>query len=81
MQKYYQLIETEEPKDGFMGRDVYTKDGKFYTLSWGHEISTPGPDGKSILNTDIPGVIAAKSDEDAIKKFGVEKVEPKKEEK
>lgn len=75
MQKYYQLIETEKPEEKFRGRDVYTKDDKFYTISWGHEISTPGPDGKPILNTDIPGVIAADDEAEAAKKFGVTKVE------
>lgn len=69
--KYYRLDEIE---DGGKA-DTYTDGKKTYMLSWGHSISAPGPNGTTLWNTDIEGVIEAASDEEAATKFGVTKVE------
>lgn len=72
--RYYKIEEiTKEQADMMKEHGVYEKDGKFYTLGWGHQISTLGPDRKTILfNTEIEGVIEADNDEDAMQKFGIE---------
>ncbi len=74
MQKYYQIIEiTKEEADTIKAFEpVYKKGRKYYTLSWGHSISTLADDRKTILyNTEIEGVIEAEDDEDAMEKFGL----------
>lgn len=77
LQKYYQLYEITEDEakraqDERSYMTAYTKDDKFYTLSWGTTISTLAEDGKTILfNTEIDGVIAANSDEEAATAFGL----------
>lgn len=39
--RYYQIEEiTKEQADMMKEHGVYEKDGKFYTLGWGHQIST-----------------------------------------
>lgn len=76
MQKYYQLIEvTKEEADNIKEFEpVFKKSRKYYTLSWGHDISTLADDRVTILhNEEIAGVIAAEDDEDAVKKFGLTK--------
>lgn len=76
MQKYYQLIEIskEEAEKIKAHINVYKKSRKYYTLNWGHDISTLAEDRVTILyNTDIEGVIAAADEEDAIAQFGVTK--------
>lgn len=69
--KYYRLDEIE---DGDRA-DAYTDSKKTYILSWGHSISAPGPNGATLWNTEIDGVVEAASDEDAAAKLGVTKVE------
>lgn len=79
MQKYYQLVEiTKEEADDIKDfENVYEKSGNYYILSWGHDISTLADDGVTILhNTEIEGVIAAKSDESAVKKFKLTRYVP-----
>lgn len=77
MQKYYQLIEIDKETAELYkkhGADVYKKSRKYYTLSWGHSISTLADDRVTILyNTEIEGVIEAEDDEDAVEKFGLTK--------
>lgn len=73
--KYYQLVEiTKDDAEQYKNYDitVYKKSRKYYTLSWGHSISTLADDRKTILyNTEIEGVIEAEDDEDAVEKFGL----------
>lgn len=69
--KYYRLDEIE---DGDRA-NAYTDGNKTYVLSWGHSISAPGPNGTTLWNEEIDGVVAAYSDEEAAAKFGVTKVE------
>lgn len=79
MTRYYQIIEiTKEEADSIKEfEQVFKKSRKYYTLSWGHDISTLADDRVTILhNTEIEGVIAAEDDEDAIKKFGLSKYVP-----
>lgn len=74
MNRYYQIIELskEEAEQMSEHQQVYKKSRKYYTLSWGHDISTLADDRVTILhNTEIEGVIAAEDDEDAIKQFGL----------
>lgn len=74
MQRYYQLNEvTKDEADSIKEFEpVYKKSRKYYTLSWGHDISTLADDRVTILhNTEIEGVIAAEDDEDAVKQFGL----------
>lgn len=76
MQKYYQLIEIskEEAEKIKANINVYKKSRKYYTLSWGHSISTLADDRVTILyNTEIEGVIEAEDEEDAVEKFGLTK--------
>lgn len=77
MQKYYQLIEIDKENAELYKKhevDVYKKSRKYYTLSWGHSISTLAGDRATILyNTEIEGVIEAEDDEDAVEKFGLTK--------
>lgn len=79
MKRYYQINEiTKEEADNLKEhQQVYKKSRKYYTLSWGHDISTLAEDRVTILhNTEIEGVIAAEDDEDAIKQFGLSKYSP-----
>lgn len=74
MQKYYQIIEVSKEEADKIKKfeTVYKKSRKYYTLSWGHDISTLAEDKETILrNTEIEGVIAAENDEDAAKQFGL----------
>lgn len=74
MNRYYQTLEvSKEEADSLKAIEtVYKKSRKYYTLNWGHEISTLAEDRVTILyNTDIPGVIEAENDEDAVSKFGL----------
>lgn len=76
MQKYYQLIEIskEEAENIKVTINVYKKSRKYYTLNWGHSISTLADDRVTILyNTEIEGVIEAEDEEDAVEKFGLTK--------
>lgn len=78
MQRYYQLNEvTKDEADIIKEHEpVYKKSRKYYTLSWGHDISTLAEDRVTILhNTEIEGVIAADDDEDAVKQFGLSRYE------
>lgn len=78
MQKYYQILEvTKDEADKIKQFErVYKKSRKYYTLSWGHDISTLADDRVTILhNTEIEGVIAAEDDEDAVKQFGLTRYE------
>lgn len=74
MQTYYQLIEiSKEEADNIKATiNVYKKSRKYYTLNWGHEISTLAADHVTILyNTEIDGVIAATDEEDAVAQLGL----------
>lgn len=76
--KYYNLYEIAVEELQNMPKDIaiYTKDDKFYTLNCGDMISTLADDGKTILkNTEIEGVVEAKTEAAAAKKLGVEKAE------
>lgn len=78
MKKYYQITEiTKDEADSIKEfQHVYEKASKYYTLSWGHDISTLAEDGVTILhNTEIEGVIAAEDDDDAAKQFGLTRYE------
>lgn len=78
MKKYYQIIEiAKDEADSIKEfQHVYEKSSKYYTLSWGHDISTLAEDRVTILhNTEIEGVIAAEDDEDAVKQFGLTRYE------
>lgn len=71
LKKYWQKVETDEEER--IGVYV-SEDGKKYTLSWGHDISTLADDGKTILhNEEIEGVIQADSEEEAAEKFDLKK--------
>lgn len=73
---YYNLIKINEEEAKTAPIDVYTDGEKFYTLNSGDMISTLAPDGKTILkNTEIEGVISARTVASAIKKLGVKLVE------
>lgn len=73
---YYNLIKIEEEEAKTTPIDVYTDGEKFYYLNSGDMISTLAPDGKTILkNTEIEGVISARTVASAIKKLGVKLVE------
>ena len=79
MNRYYQIIEvSKEEADSIKEFEVvYKKSRKYYTLSWGHDISTLAEDRVTILhNTEIEGVIAADDDEDAAKQFGLTRYIP-----
>lgn len=74
MNRYYQIVEvSKDEADSLKAIEtVYKKSRKYYTLNWGHEISTLAEDRVTILyNTDIEGVIEAENDEDAVAKFGL----------
>lgn len=76
--KYYNLYEiaVEELQDTPKDIAIYTDGDKFYFLNCGDMISTLAEDGKTILkNTEIEGVVEAKTDESAAKKLGVQKAE------
>lgn len=78
MQRYYQLIEVSKDEADQIKEfeAVFKKSRKYYTLSWGHDISTLAEDRVTILhNEEIEGVIAAEDDDDAIKQFGLTKYE------
>lgn len=73
---YYNLLKIEEEEAKNSPIDVYTDGEQFYTLNCGDMISTLAPDGKTILkNTEIDGVISARTIASAIKKLGVKLVE------
>lgn len=81
LKKYYQMNEVSEDEAKHLGEVtvVYEKDGKYYMLGWGHEISTLAEDRVTILyNTDIEGVVEAKDDAEAAEKFGLTAIEPEK---
>lgn len=76
--KYYNLHEIAVEELQNMPKDIaiYTDGDKFYLLNCGDMISTLAEDGKTILkNTEIEGVVEAKTDASAAKKLGVEKAE------
>lgn len=76
--KYYNLneIAVEDLQDTPKDIAIYTDGDKFYLLNCGDMISTLAEDGKTILkNTEIEGVVEAKTDASAAKKLGVEKAE------
>lgn len=76
--RYYQAVEIDADNVNMMksvGAVLYTASDKYYSLSWGHSISAPGPNGTTLWNTDIDGVVEATSDEEAAAKLGVTKVE------
>lgn len=74
MNRYYQIVEvSKDEADSLKAFEtIYKKSRKYYTLNWGHEISTLAEDRVTILyNTEIEGVIEAENDEDAVSKFGL----------
>lgn len=76
--KYYNLheIAVEDLQHLSKENTIYTKDDKFFLLNSGNMISTLAEDGKTILkNTEIEGVVEARTDASAAKKLGVEKAE------
>lgn len=75
--RYYQAMEVDEQNVNQLktaGMTLYTASGRYYSLSWGHSISVPGPNGTTLWNEEIDGVVAAYSDEEAAAKLGVTKV-------
>lgn len=76
--KYYNLYEIaiEELQSTPKDIAIYTDGEKFYLMNCGDMISTLADDGKTILkNTEIEGVVEAKTEASAAKKLGVEKAE------
>lgn len=69
---YYNLIEITEEEAKNSSMATYTDGEKFYTLNGGDMISTLAPDGKTILkNTEIEGVVSARTAASAANKLGV----------
>lgn len=74
MKRYYQILEVSKDEASLLKAfiPVYKKSRKYYTLEWGHAISTLAEDRVTVLyNTDIPGVIEAENDDDAVSKLGL----------
>lgn len=72
--RYYQAMEVDEQNVNQLktaGMTLYTASGRYYSLSWGHSISAPGPNGTTLWNEEIDGVVAAYSDEEAAAKLGI----------
>ena len=69
MKKYFKANETILSGANRDRESVYCYGDKLYKIAWGHGMCVHTKDGKTLHNTEIPGVIEAESEEEAVLKL------------
>lgn len=74
--KFYKLDEIDEELLEYMeNTSVYTKDGKYYLVTFGDLVTSPGSDDTILRNTEIENVVEARSLEEAVDILGVKLID------
>lgn len=74
--KFYKLDEIDEELLEYMeNTSVYTKDGKYYLVTFGDLVTSPGLNDTILRNTEIENVVEARSLEEAVDILGVKLID------